>query len=169
LDWDFTVLATKGNCELLPVTKPGVRVIRYTPHANLSGSDSFTLRVIDDDVNPQKRGQDQLKVNVTISPVNDLPIIQAPPAFQISGGTTSSFEVVVADEETLPDDLVVTCSASGLLLPAGSVTLQGSGSTRTVRLSPSSTSKISSGKITLAVTDNSRKTTRTTVSLSILP
>ena len=169
LGWDFTVLPTKGDCQLLPETKPGVRVIRYTPHPNVSGSDTFTLRVIDDDLNPQKRGQDELRVNVTISPVNDLPTIQAPPAFSITGGTTSSFEVVVADEETLPDDLVVTCSASGLLLPAGSVTLQGSGSTRTVRLSPSSTSKISSGKITLAVTDNSKKKTITTVSVNIAP
>ena len=71
LEWDFSVLATKGDCQILPESKPGVRVIRYTPHADISGSDTFTLRVIDDDINPQKRGQDQLKVNVTITPVND--------------------------------------------------------------------------------------------------
>lgn len=169
LAWDFSDLATKGECVLLPETKQGVRVIRYTPDANVSGSDSFTLRVVDDDVNPQKRGQDQLKVNITITPVNDLPVITAPSVFEISGGATSSFDISVADVETPADDLVVTCSASGAALPKGSVTLEGSGAQRTVRLSAAATTKISKGTVTLSVTDGDRKRVTTKVAVTTTP
>jgi len=173
LVWSFaglpTDLPTMGECEPLPEVKPGVRVIRYTPHANISGSDSFTIQVQDNDVNPQKRGQDQLKVNITISPVNDAPTITAPPTFEISGGTTSSFDVDVADVETPADNLVVTCSSSGSVFPKGSVTVEGSGSTRTVRLSPSATTKISQGTFTLSVTDGDRKRVTTKVVVTTSP
>ncbi len=169
LVWDFTDLPTKGDCELLPEAKQGVRVIRYTPDANISGSDSFTLRVLDDNVKLQKRGQDQLKVNITITPINDLPTITAPPTFQISGGSTSSFDVEVADAETLANNLVVTCSASGSVFPMGSVALQGSGATRTVRLSPSATTNISKGSVILTVTDSNNKRTTTKVAVVVSP
>jgi cyclophilin family peptidyl-prolyl cis-trans isomerase len=169
LVWDFTNLPTKGDCILLPEAKQGVRVIRYTPHANISGSDSFTLRVLDDDVNPQKRGQDQLKVNITITPINDLPTIIAPPTFEIAGGSTSSFDVEVADAETPANNLLVTCSASGSVFPSGSVTLQGAGATRKVQLSPSATTSISSGVVTLRVSDGSKKGTTTRVPVVVSP
>lgn len=169
LVWDFTVLPTMGNCVLLPEAKPGVRVLRYTPHANVSGADSFTLHVLDNDVNPQKSGQDQLKVNLTITPVNDLPTITAPTTFGISGGTTSSFDFNVADVETPANDLVVTCAASGSVFPKGSVTLEGSGPIRTVRLSPSATTKISKGTCTLTVTDGAKKRATTKVVVTIFP
>ncbi len=169
LVWDFTDLPTKGDCELLPEAKQGVRVIRYTPDANISGSDSFTLRVLDDNENQQKRGQDQLKVNITITPINDLPTITAPPTFQISGGSTSSFDVEVADAETLVNNLVVACSASGSVFPKGSVVLEGSGATRTVRLSPSATTYISKGSVILTVTDSNNKRSTTKVAVVVSP
>ena len=169
LAWNLTNVATKGECEILPEATKGVRVIRYTPHANVSGSDSFTVQVLDDDANPQKRGQDQLKVNVTITPVNDVPTITAPSTFQVSGGTSSNFTVDVADVETPADDLVVTCSASGSTFPKASVTLDGSGSTRTVHLSPTATAKITKGTITLSVTDGAKKRATTKVAVTVDP
>jgi cyclophilin family peptidyl-prolyl cis-trans isomerase len=170
LEWDLTESPTKGECELLPEAKPGQRVIRYTPHANISGADSFTLRVQDNvDLNPQKRGQDLLKVNITISPVNDAPTITAPAILEVAGATTSSFEINVADVETPADALVVTCSTSGSVFPRGSVTLEGSGATRTVHLSPSVTTKISKGTFTLTVTDGDKKRTTTKVAVTVSP
>ncbi len=170
LKWDFTVEPTNGvRAESLPQVKPEQRVIRYTPGSNFSGSDTFTYRVQDDDINPQKRGQDQLKVNITITPVNDAPTITAPATLELAGATTSSFEIDVADVETPTDVLVVTCSTSGSVFPKGSVTVEGSGATRTVRLSPSATTKISNGSLTLTVTDGDRKRTTTKVAVTVFP
>jgi cyclophilin family peptidyl-prolyl cis-trans isomerase len=170
LEWTLTVVPTLGNCELLPESKQGLRTIRYTPKGNVSGSDTFTIQVLDkDNVNSQKSGMDQLKVNLTISPVNDLPTITAPATFAMSGGTTSSFDVTVADVETPAANLVVTCSASGSVFPKGSVTMEGSGGHRTVRLSASATTKLVKQTFTLTVTDGDKKSTTAKVAVTVSP
>lgn len=70
LDWEFLVEPTQGTVELLPQVRPNMRVARYTPDPDGTPSDTFTLRVFLDDEDPQKRGQDILRVDLTITPPN---------------------------------------------------------------------------------------------------
>jgi len=171
LTWTISPPA-KGACTLLSESesKPGFRSIRYTPQANASGTDSFILYVKDDDVDPQKVGRDSVTVNITIKPVNDLPTITAPATFVMKGGTPATFDITVADVETPAADLLVTCAAKGgSVLPKGTVTVDGTGATRTVHLAPTVTLVDVPVALTLTVTDGDKKRGTARVAMTVTP
>lgn len=72
LTWSISAQASKGTAEIIGNFRGNTQNINYTPNANENGADSFIVTV--DDGNG---GSDTIMVNVTISPVNDAPVIAA--------------------------------------------------------------------------------------------
>ena len=70
-------------------------LVTYTPTANYFGSDSFSYRVSDDD----GASSNTATVSVTITAVNDLPVISGVPTAKISRDTAYSFIPSASDQE----------------------------------------------------------------------
>ena len=70
-------------------------VVGYTPDANYSGEDSFIVQVSDGN------GVDTITVNVTIAPINDLPVI-----------TESDPQNISMSEDGFPTEFALTLNAS---------------------------------------------------------
>jgi len=168
LAWTISPQPTKGICVPLPDARSGTKVFRYTPNPNEVGTDTFTITVLDDNVNNQKKGEDKLAVQVQIKPVNDLPVVTAAPTVSMVGGVETLFDFTVEDVETPADSLTVTCALAGVAFPRGSVTIEGTGSSRKVRMHPSVVTKATTAIMTLTVTDGnrSRGTARVTVTVN---
>jgi len=68
LTWSISTLAAHGTASIIG---SGTSIsVNYTPTLNYSGSDNFIVKVSDGN-----GGTDTIKVNVTIQPVNDAPVI----------------------------------------------------------------------------------------------
>ena len=83
-------------------------MVSYTPHANFSGADQFTYTVGDGN-----GGTDTATVHVTVTPVNDVPVLSPIAAQTSNPGDTVNIDVTATDI----DGDSLTFSASGL--PAG--------------------------------------------------
>ena len=153
----------------MPEVKAGVRSVNYVPNPNFSGTDTFTVQIQDNNADVQKAGEDSLTINIVIKPVNDLPTLTAPAIFPVKGGVPATFDVTVGDVETPVANLVVTCAGSGSSFPKGSITLTGTGTTRTVHLSPSATTKITTSSLTLTVTDGNKGHASAKVAVTVSP
>jgi len=68
LTWSVLTQGTKGTASASGIGSP--KVVTYTPTANLNGSDSFVVQVADG-----KGGTDTITVNMTITAVNDTPVL----------------------------------------------------------------------------------------------
>ncbi|PYJ05448.1 MAG: hypothetical protein DME25_08410, partial [Verrucomicrobia bacterium] len=91
---------------------------------------------------------------LTVNSVNDLPLISSIPNQTINENTsTAPIAFLVSDVETLPAALsVVPSSSNSILLPAGGMVLNGTGTNRTLVLTPAS-NQFGSAVVTLTVTD----------------
>lgn len=169
LAWMISPEPTKGTVELLPESRTGTRVFRYTPNLNAVGADTFTIWVRDDHTDPQKKGEDKLAVQIQIKPVNDLPVVTVQPTVSMVGGTETLLDFTVADVETPVESLVVTSSVGGTAFPRGSVTIEGTGASRKVRMHPSVVTKVTTTTMTLTVTDGERKRGTAKVAVTVNP
>ncbi len=134
------VTATTDNPNLFPAGAVGVtgtggtRTVRLTPAAGQSGGATLQISVRDPD-----GAETTTTVIVTVRPVaNGLPTItSSQSAVTIAAGGAATVQLTVADVETAANDLVVTATADNLtLFPAGSVVVSGTGTTRTLTLTP---------------------------------
>ena len=108
----------------------------YTPEKDYSGSDSFTYTVQEDEDNSVTA---TATVNITITGEDDYPVISADDPWIMYEDTTGSFEVTISDAETASANLLITfTSLDTTLIKSYNVILQGSGTSRTVQLTPES-------------------------------
>ena len=93
--------------------------LSYSPNANFYGSDTFTYTISDN-----KGLTDTARVNVTVSMVNDAPVITSAPVTTATVGALYTYDVDSADPDvadtltysltTKPDDMTIN-SATGLI------------------------------------------------------
>lgn len=88
LNWSVSSVAQHGSASVSGGN------VSYIPTANYNGSDSFTVQVSD--------GEDtaSITVNVTITPVNDLPVISGTPATSVNQDVAYSFTPTATDIDT---------------------------------------------------------------------
>ncbi|PQO25740.1 hypothetical protein C5Y96_23305 [Blastopirellula marina] len=163
------VSATSGNQTLIPdgnivISGTGAnRTVKVTPLPNQSGSALITLVVSDGD----KSSEETFTVNV--SSVNDAPTISALNDVTIDEDTmTGDLAFTVGDLETDVNSLVVTATSDNTaLVPNGSIVISGTGTNRTVKVTPLPDQN-GMALITLVVSDGD-KTTEETFTLNITP
>lgn len=169
LEWNIEPQPSKGSCELLPQTRPGTRVIRYTPGSNQNGTDNFSVEVFDDNVDPQKRGMDQLAIQLQIAPVNDTPNLTAPAILAVSAARSIEFDVTLDDAETLPANLLLTGTVSGAAIVRGSLSILGEGATRKVAFLTNPVTAPSAASVTLTVNDGTGKRRSVRIPVTVSP
>jgi VCBS repeat-containing protein len=96
--------------------------ITYTPAEDWSGADSFTYSVADN----EGTYSEAATVSITITPVNDLPVISGTPATVVTSGTLYTFTPTVSDVDPY-DSLTVNATnlPSWMTLDAGTGTISG--------------------------------------------
>jgi len=153
----LTVTAVSSNPGLIPhppvdYTTPNFTgTLEITPVANANGSATITVTVSD--------GQDQNSTVtrafvVTVNPINDSPNISNIADQTINqNASTAALAFIIGDAETAVSGLTVDVNSSDTtLVPAANVVLGGSGSNRTVRVTPVQ-GEYGSSIITITVAD----------------
>ena len=106
----------------------------YKPEKDYFGSDSFTYTVEEDEDNSVTA---TATVKITITGEDDYPIVSTDEPWVIDEDTTESFDVTISDAETASGNLLITfTSLDTNLIKSHNVILQGSGTSRTVQLTP---------------------------------
>ncbi len=110
------------------------------------------------------------KFQVTVNPINDLPVITVPAALAIAeDGATSLLPFTIGDVETPAANLTVAAvSSNPTLVPAGGIAVSGSGSNRTVRVTPAA-NQFGTVNITLSVTDGEGAKTDAPFAVTVFP
>ncbi|MES2422806.1 MAG: Ig-like domain-containing protein [Pseudomonadota bacterium] len=127
----------------------------YTPNANYFGADSFTVTVSDG-----RGGSSTAVVNLTVTPVNDAPVIAQPAALTTPNATPVSGTVTATDV----DGNALTFSQGGA--PSnGTVVVNPNGS---YTYTPNSTFS-GTDSFVVTVSDGAGGTTSATVSVTVLP
>ena len=150
----LTVTSSSDNTSLVPsanVVLSGTdanRTVVVTPSSNENGSATITLTVSDGELSATET------FTVTVNAVNDMPTITSIGDQTISeDSATSSLSFTVDDVETAASSLTVTSSSSNtVLVPNSNIVLSGSGSSRTVIVTPAS-NQGGNATITLTVSD----------------
>jgi VCBS repeat-containing protein len=134
----------------------------YTPNTNDNGSDSFTYTLSDGTTT-----SNTATVSFTINPVNDDPVVSAiadQTTFQNTA--TDPINFTISDVETAASALTVTATSSNTtLIPNGNITFGGSGTNRTLIVTPA-TNQFGTATITVNVSDSSI-TTPTTFTINV--
>jgi hypothetical protein len=109
------------------------RSLRITPATNRAGNAVITLSVAD-----AAGATNSTHFNIQVVALNDPPILLlAPTASNILGVVSEELPLILMDPESPPSDLQLRATSSNpLLLPDTAITFGGTGSNRTVRLSP---------------------------------
>ncbi|HTF16823.1 MAG TPA: tandem-95 repeat protein [Chryseolinea sp.] len=151
----LTVTASSSNQTVVPngnITVAGsgtARTVNVVPANNAFGTAIITLTVTDvDDLFATST------FNVVVASINDVPTISTPPNQTIAeNASTGAIPFIVGDIETAPGSLSVSRATSNVaLVPLANVVLGGSGTNRTVTVSPLA-SQSGTSTITLTVTD----------------
>lgn len=123
--------------------------VTYTPTLNFAGNDVFTYTVGDGD-----GGHAAATVNITVASVNDVPMFSHVPDQRVAMyGSVGPLNFRVWDVETPADELVVACASSDTtLVPEGGMRLAGSGTRRTLIITPT-TDMTGTATITLTASD----------------
>lgn len=125
--------------------------LRMTPAPNLFGSTVVSVTVSDGQLAVTK------SFVLTVVSVNDKPTLSTPPNLTTPQGISVTTSLTVNDQETPPDDLVVTfLSSNPALFPDGSLRLGGSGSGRSLTLHPAP-GQYGVATITIVVDDGADK------------
>src|SRR5262249_20654228 len=95
-------LVSNGSKGTVALSNPTTGAYTYTPNANTTGTDSFTFRVTDGQVN-----SNVATVTVTITPVNDAPVAAADTA-ATNEDTPVTITVLANDSEVDGDSLSIT-------------------------------------------------------------
>jgi hypothetical protein len=88
LSWSILGAAQHGSASVVG------GVVSYTPSANYNGSDSFIVQVSDGE------GAASITVNVTVTPVNDIPVISGVPVTSVKQDVAYSFTPTASDIDT---------------------------------------------------------------------
>lgn len=160
----LTITATSSDPTIVPnpvITHiPGSATARmtYSPAANKFGSVNITLTLDDGQASSNTRSY---TIPLTITPVDDAPTISAiSPITQAVNTAIPAIPFTVNDVDNDASTLVVTVTSSNIImLPLTGVALGGSGSDRTLTLTPlpNVTGK---ANITITVTSGKLKATR---------
>ena len=141
------------------------RTVTITPAPNQSGTATITLTVTD---GSSATASDSFVLTVT--PVNDVPTIsdttdKTTPQNTVSGPHTFT----IGDVETAAASLTVTAASSNTtLVPVASIVFGGSGSSRTVTITPAS-NQTGAATITLTVSDGNGGTAADSFVLTVTP
>lgn len=138
--------------------------VTYTSNGNEVTSDSFTYTIADSSGGVSAVGT----VNVVVNPLNDAPTIGTIGNVSTNEDTaTGAIAVIVNDAETAAASLNVTATSSNTtLVPNASIVVGGSGSNRTVTITPAANASGTS-TITVKVTDAANVTTTQTFVLTV--
>jgi Ca2+-binding RTX toxin-like protein len=103
----------------------------YTPEANFNGTDTFTYKADDGDLE-----SGVATATITVDPVNDPPTGIVTPKRCLGGPDTAArLEVAVGDIDDAPGSLVVDASSSKpALIPDSNLVVTGAGASRTLEL-----------------------------------
>jgi hypothetical protein len=137
----------------------------YDPDQNYSGTDTFEYSATD-----TGGAADTAEVQITVTAEEDAPTISAISDTTIEeDGTTGPIDFTVDDAETAPEDLSVTASSGNTdLVPDDSIDLGGSGSDRTVTVTPTADSN-GTAAIELVVENGDSLTDTTTFDVTVEP
>jgi hypothetical protein len=104
LDFDGLSYTITGNPShgSLGALNPGTHEITYTPDPNYNGPDSFIF-----EVNDGKLGTSSATINLTVDPVNSVPVTNAQAVGVIEGGSVL-IVLTGSDLETFPTNLTYT-------------------------------------------------------------
>lgn len=141
---------THGN-----VTDNGDGSVTYTPTAEYSGSDSFSYLVQDD----EGANSNVATVSITVTEVNDTPMISGTPSSSVLEGASYSFTPTLSDAEG--DSLTVTASN----LPAW---LSLNAATGNINGTPGASSVGSFDGIVLRVSDGNSSSDLTAFAIEVL-
>lgn len=159
----LTLGGSSSNLTLLPNSNIGFggngtnRTVTLTPAANQSGSTTITLTANDGLLTTTRT------FVLTVNPINDAPVISdiADQATDEDVGT-AAIDFTVVDLET-PASLTLAGSSSNLVLvPNANIVFGGSGSNRTVTVTPAA-NRSGSATISVTVSDGALTTTDTFV------
>ena len=95
LTWSVSANASHGNVTTLTQSSNAITSVVYTPSGNYTGSDNYTLQVSDGSVTAT------IRVDVTVSPVNDAPVI-----------TQGASSTVTMSEDSSPTAFSLTLNAT---------------------------------------------------------
>lgn len=153
----LNVTATSSNPTLIPngnlviQENGGQRTLLFTPTANQFGTATITVSVSDG-----VPGSPPVTTTfeVTVAPVNDLPELGAIANVTVDEDEAIVVPVTVSDLETAPASLTLTAlsSSNTTLLPLGNIVVEGTGSDRTVTLTPVA-NRFGSSTVTLQLSD----------------
>lgn len=160
----LTLTGSSSNTTLVPtsgITFGGSganRTVTVRPAANRSGTATITVRVSDGSLSTSRT------FTVTVTAVNDAPTISDIANRTVSaGGSSGAIAFTIGDAETSTSSLAVSATSSNqTLLPSSRITLGGSGSSRTISVSPAS-GQSGSVTVTVRVSDGSASTSDTFV------
>jgi MYXO-CTERM domain-containing protein len=123
------------------------RTITLTPTTNKHG-DVQVMLLVSDGTNTATRS-----FTLTVNPVNDAPTISEIGDQSVDEGqSTGEIEVTVGDEDGTEDLTLTATSSSQSLLPDDAITFAGSGSDRTIKLTPTE-DQAGSAEVTVTVSD----------------
>ena len=139
------------------------RFVTITPAPNQSGSATITLTVTD-----ASGGSASSSFVLTVNPLNDPPVISTIADQNLDEDhSTSALAFTVDDVETTAGGLAIAASSSNPgLVPQGAITLGGSGSNRTVTVSPL-TNQSGFATITMTVSDGAGGSNATSFVVSV--
>ena len=130
LTWSISTQATNGTAGASGTGAS--KVITYTPTPNFSGPDSFVVQVSDGN-----GGIDTITVNVTVTPVNDAPVITEGASTSVSmseDGLPTAFSLTLnATDVDLGDTLTWSISTPAANGTAGA---SGTGASKTITYTP---------------------------------
>jgi uncharacterized repeat protein (TIGR01451 family) len=149
-DADVLLVTGVGSAGHGTVTTNGATVA-YTPTLNFNGTDTFTYTISDG-----FGGADAATVTVTVTAINDVPTISDIADQSTNEDTpTSAIPFTVNDVETPASSLTLSAASSNpVLVPVANIVFGGSGSNRTVTITPA-TDQFGSAVITVTVSDGS--------------
>lgn len=137
------------------------RFVMVTPLPNQFGMVMITLRVAD-----PENGLTETNFSVNVTPANDPPTISAIPTQITAEDTALTVPFMVGDADTVETlQLSATASDTGLL-PPGSFVFDGSGTSRTVTITPAS-NNFGATTVTITVRDSENATAATSFYLAV--
>jgi hypothetical protein len=154
----------------LPAVDPATGTLTFTPAPNAFGVATVSVS-LQDDGGTGNGGADTSPVQsfvIVLSSVNDLPTVSTIADQNTSEDTPlGPLGFTVSDVETAAADLLVTAvSSNPAVVPSSSVALAGTGSTRTVTVTPAA-NQYGSTTITLTVTDSLGESQTTSFSVTV--
>ena len=148
-------IISNGSKGIAEITNTATGAFIYTPFIDATGTDSFTYKVNDGELD-----SNAATITIDISDVNDAPFITAIPNQSIvAGETISNLEFIISDNESNEDALSLTISSSNSeILPLSNIVETGENAERTLTLN-TTLNQTGTTTITIAVNDGELSTT----------